>query len=257
MITTTALLVAGLAATVIGAGVGAYGQYQAGQTQSAIAQFNATQQELNARTTANAMAAQAAITRSTAETNFKLNVAEAQAKNANAHNIELQALGQDAINRTNLEKRREEFGRMQASQRAEIAASGVAEASGTPMLIIEETAAKIQQDQEEQHYAGEIQRRTLFSEAAQERLGGKFALAGATLDRNSALAEADLRAAAGTAEYLSGMRTAEITRLTGGAAASAGTFQAGATLFSGLGSAAHDAAPLFKKKEPATTYGIS
>lgn len=242
----TALAIIGIATTVIGAGVGAYGQYRSGQQQNAIAQFNATQQEINSRNQAAAMATQAAIQRSTAETNFKLRSAEAQARFANAKNIELQALGQDAVNRENLLKRREGYERMQGEQRAQLAASGVAESSGTPLDLLAETAAKIQQDQEEQAYAGEVQRRTLFSEAAQERLGGKFALAGATLDRNSTVAEAGLRDAASKATYQSGLREAEITRLTGGAAAQAGTYQAGATLLSGLGSAGSQGANYFK-----------
>ena len=127
---------------------------------------------------------------------------------------------------------------LQGEQRAAIAASGVSESSGTPLDILAETAARIQQDQEEQHFAGEIQRRTLFSEAAMERLGGKLALAGATLDRDSGVAEAGLREAAGKAEYLAGLRTAQITRLTGKAAQSSANWQAAGTLFSGVSSAA-------------------
>lgn len=244
-VTTTALLVAGLAATVIGAGVSAYGSYQAGQTQSAIAQFNAQAQEANARNQLAAMQTQAAIQASTAQQNFRLRSAEAQARANNATAIEQQALGQDAIARSNLHKRREDFARMQGEQRSAIAASGVVESAGTPLDLLAETAARIQQDQEEQHYGNELQRRTLFSEAAQERLGGKLALAGATLDRNSTVAEAGLRSAAGRAEYLAGMREAQITRLTGSAARTASQYQAAATLFSGVSSAASTGASYY------------
>lgn len=231
------LLVAGLVVAAAGAGVSAYGQYQQGQSQNAIAQFNAQQQERQAAMQLRAMQTQAAMQKQEAEANFRLRTAESQARMNNAEAIEQQALSQDAINRANLRKRREDFTRLQGEQRAAIAASGVAEASGTPLDLLAETAAKIQQDQEEQHYAGEVQRRTLFSEAATERLGGKLALAGATLDRNSTVAEAGLRNAAGKAEYLAGLRTAQITRLTGSAAKTAGAYSAGATLFSGIGSA--------------------
>ncbi len=222
---------------VVGAGISAYGQYQSGKQQQAIANFNAQQQEKQAEIQALTMQTQAALQKQQAEANFRLRTAEASARVNNARGIELQALGQDRINRQNLIKRREEFERLQGSQRAAIAASGLAESSGTPLDLLAETAARIQQDQEEQHYAGELTRRTLFSEAATERLGGKLALAGATLDRNSSVAEAALRSAAGKAEYLAGMRAAEITRLTGSAAAKAATYQAGATLLSGVSGA--------------------
>jgi hypothetical protein len=239
-VATTALLVAGLVVAAVGAGVSAYGQVQQGKTQNAIAQFNAAQQEKQAQAQALSMQTQAALQAQQAKANFTLRSAEAQARVNNAEGIENQALAQDAINRLNLRKRREEFGRMQGEQRSAIAASGVSESSGTPLDLLAETAGKIQQDQEEQHYAGEVQRQTLFSEAAIERLGGKLALAGATLDRDSGVAEAGLRSAAGKAEYLSGLRTEQITRLTGSAAMRAANYQAGATLLSSVGSGASD-----------------
>lgn len=232
MTTTTVLLTAGLVLSAAGAGVAAYGQHQSGKAQSNIAAFNASQQEREAKASMLSMQTQAALQKQQAEANFKLRNAEAQARMNNADAIDSQALAQDRVNRYNQRKRREEFGRMQGQQRAAIAASGVAESSGTPLDLLAETAAKIQQDAEEQHYAGEVQRRTLFAEAAMERLGGKLALAGATLDRESGIAEAGLRSAAGKAEYLSGLRTAQITRLTGSAAAKAANYQAAGTLFS-------------------------
>jgi hypothetical protein len=226
-----------VAATAIGAGVSAYGSYQSGKAQQAISNFNAAQKEREAKTQLLSMQTQAALQEEQARANFKLRSMESDAKNSNAKAIEDQALQQDAINRVNLSKRRDEFSRLQGQQRASIAASGAAESSGTPLDLLAETAAKIQQDQEEQHFAGEVQRRTLFSEAAQERLGGKLALAGATLDRNSAIAAAGLRANSGKAEELAAMRGAEIMRISGAAARTAGNYQAGATLISGLGDA--------------------
>jgi hypothetical protein len=234
----TAALIIGAAVAAIGAGVSAYGQYEAGQTQNAISQFNAAQQEKQARTQAMTMQVQAALKQREAETNFKLRTAESQARLNNAKNIEMQAAAQTRVNDINLQKRRLDFARAQSTQRAMIADSGVVESSGTPLDLIAETAGKIQADQEEQHYEGELQRRTLFSEAAQERLGGKLALAGATLDRDSSLAAAALQGISARGEALAGIRQAEITRLTGGAAAQAGMYQAGGTLLSGLSSAA-------------------
>jgi hypothetical protein len=238
---TATLLIAGTVAAVAGAGISAYGQYQQGQTQNAIAQFNAAQQEKQAQSQMLAMRTQSALQKQQAEQNFALRSAEAQARLRNARSIERTALNQDKVNRENLRKRREQFSRMQGESRAQIAASGVAESTGTPLDILADTAAKIQQDQEEQHYIGEVQRRTLFSEAARERLGGKLALVGATLDRNSGLAEAALRDAASRGEYVAGMREAQISRLTGSTAAKNANLSAGATLLSGLSGAASSA----------------
>lgn len=238
MASVAAVVVVAAVVAAVGAGVSAYGQYQSGQQQKAIAEFNASQQERQAKMAALTMQTQSELQKQQAEQNFQLRTAEANARLNNARQIEEQALGQDRVNRDNLVKRRQEFERMQGTQRAAIAASGLVESSGTPLDLLAETASKIQQDQDEQHYANELQRRTLFSEAAMEKLGGKLALAGATLNRDSALAEAALRAAAGKGEYLAGLRQAQITRLTGGAAADAATYQAGGTLLSGVGQAA-------------------
>jgi hypothetical protein len=232
-----ASLIASAIVTVIGAGISAYGQYQSGKSQQAIANFNAAEQERQAATQMQAMQVQAALQKQQADANYKLRASEAQARMNNALSLENNALGQDAINRANLVKRREEFERMQSTQRAEIARSGIVESTGTPLDLLAETAARIQQDQEEQHYQNELQRRTLFSEAAQERLGGKLALAGATLDRDSQVSAAALAEISAKSEFLGGMRQAEITRLTGAAAKQAATYQAAGTLFSGVGSA--------------------
>lgn len=232
------VLIASAVVGLIGAGVSAYGSYQSGKTQEAIASFNAQQQADNARMQARALETQAAMQRSQAEANFKLRAAEAAARTSNAAALEQQALTQDTINRQNLLKRREDFARAQGEQRAAIAASGVVESSGTPLDLLAEMAARIQQDQEEQHYVGELQRRTLFNEAAMERLGGQFALAGATLERDSAVGEAALRDASARATLLSGMREGQIMRLTGKATRQASTYQAAATLLSGTSSAA-------------------
>jgi hypothetical protein len=238
---------------VAGAGVSAYGQYQAGKTQSAIASINARQQEANARAQSLSLQAQAALKEQEAQANFQLRSAEAAARLNNARAIEQQVTAQDQINAQNLAKRRQEYARMQSQQRSLIAASGVIESSGTPLDLLAETAARIQQDQQEIHYTNELQRRTLFSEAAQERLGGKLAQAGATLDRDSTLAAVSLQQTAAEGVRLSGMRESQITRLTGDAAKTASYYNVGSTLLSGVSGAAGFAANYFKPK----TYKIS
>ncbi len=231
------IAITGAVIAIVGAGVSAYGQYQAGKAQNAIAQFNANQQEKQAQAQMMTMQVQAALQRQQAEANFKLRSAEAQAHFNNARAKEDQALTQDAVNRANLIKQREMAARAQATQRATLAAQGVSESTGTPLDLLAETAMKIQQDQEEQHYNNELKRRTLFAEASQERLGGRLGLAGATLDRDSQLAAAALRDAAGQGEYASGLAQADITRAEGRAEQKGAAYKATGTLISGIGSA--------------------
>ena len=231
---TTTAIVAAISA--IGAGISAYGSYQQGQSQNAIAQFNAANQEKAAKAQLLSMQTQAEMQKRDAEANFKLRQAEANARNANASALEKQALQQDGIDRINAAKKRGEMARMQAQQRATIAASGVSESSGTPLDILAETAAKIQIGQEEDAYANEVSRWTLLGEAQRERFGGKLALAGATLDADSEVAAAGLRSAAARAGFANDIAGAQITRLTGKAAKSAATAQAAGTLLSGASS---------------------
>lgn len=222
---------------IVGAGISAYGQYQSGKTQSVIANANAREQERQARNTLATLQTQSQMQAAEAEINFKLRAAEAKARGDNAAGLESQAQQQDLINRANLRKRREDFSRMQSEQRTSLAASGAVEASGTPLDLLAETAAAIQQDSEEQHFAGELKRRTIFREADMERLGGQLALQGATLDRNTGLVQSRLTEFSGRAAHNAGMAEAEISRLTGRAAKQAGYLGAAATIFSGAGSA--------------------
>jgi len=231
-----ASLVVSAIVAVVGAAVSAYGSYQSGKAQAAIANANAKEQERQAKNSLATLNAQSQMQSAEAEMNFKLRKSEADARKRNAEQLEAQTLQQDAINRANMQKRRQEFAAMQAEQRVALADSGVLEASGTPLDLLAETAAKIQQDADEQHLSHEQKRRTLFREADMERLGGELALQGATLDRNLGLTQAALTAFTGQAEYNAGMRKAEITRLTGRAAKQAATYEAAGTLISSLGS---------------------
>ena len=232
----SALLVASLVTTAVGAGISAYGQAQAGKTQNAIAQYNAHQQERQAQAQYLTMQAQVAIQKKTAAANFAMRQAEATARFQNAKALENQALAGDAISRVNLRKKKEDYQRFQAEQRSAIAASGIVESTGTPLDLLAETAGRIQADQEETAYSNELARRTLFREADLERLGGNLALAGATLDRNSSLAEAGLRDATSRAQLKAGRNEANMTRLSGQAAQQAAKIGAIGTLIGGFGS---------------------
>lgn len=235
--TATGLITALVVTSVVGAGIGAYSSYQNGKSQQYMAELNANAQERNARMQLMSMQAQANLRKQEAEAQFALRSSEAKARFNNAKSIENQALSQDAVDRVNLRKRRDEFSQFQGTQRANIAASGLSESTGTPLDLLAETAMTIQKDQEEQKYGMDLQRRTLFREAQMERFGGKLALAGATLDRNSGILQASLGQAAARSEYLGNMRASEITRIGGAYARQAGYMQATATLINGASSA--------------------
>lgn len=227
-----------LAVMVVTAAVSAYGQYQSGKQQQLISDYNAHQQDLNAQMGLMQMQAESETKKRAAEAQFALRQQEANARFNNATSIENSAESQSANARETARRRTEEYGRFVSTQRANIAANGIVEASGTPLDILAETQGKIQLEREDALYADNLNRQTLFREASMERLGGKLALAGATLDRNSSLAGAGLTAAAGQAKYRSDMRASELTRLTGDAALYGAKWQATGTLLSGISSAA-------------------
>jgi hypothetical protein len=97
-----------------------------------------------------------------------------------------------------------------------------------------------------------VNRVTLLNQEVTERLGGQFASIGATLDRDSRFAEAALRDAAAEGAYFAGMREAEISRLTGSAAAQAGNYQAAGTLLSGFSSGAD----IYFRRNPPKTASV-
>jgi hypothetical protein len=228
----------GAAASVAGAGISAYGQQQQGKTAMAMAQYNAHQQMMNAQMQLATVKAQAEMQKRVAEANFRLRQAEAQARFNNAQSIENTVHGLSRNAREQVRRKMLDFERLQGTQRAVIAKSGLVESTGTPLDILAETAATIQLEREDMLYQDELNRRTLFREAEMERFGGKMALAGATLDRSVALAQSRLTMATGQAQYQGARHEAEIIRLTGAAQQQSYQNAAMGTLFSGIASAA-------------------
>jgi len=208
-----------LAVGAIGAGVSAVGSAQQAKASEAISAQNAAMQRQNSQIQAASLQAQAEIQRRQAADNLKLRQGEAAARFGNADAMKQRAAAQDEINARNLRLKREAGERAMATQRGRYAAAGIVESTGSPLSLIAETAGIIERDLKETQYGNELAQSGLYHEAAMERLGGEYALAGATLDRNSAFSEARLTDAAGSATLLTGQRQAEITRLSGAAQA--------------------------------------
>lgn len=203
-----------------GAAVSAIGGLQQASAASAIADENARIQEANARLQAEGIRTQADILRSQTKVNYRFRAQEAGQARFNADAKSSQALAQEAVNATNLRKRRKEGAELLATQRGKYAAANIVESTGSPLSTLVETAGIIERDAKEQQYYNDLAVNGLYSEAALERLGGDYALAGATLDKSAALTEAKLKEASGTATLLSGQRQAAITRMSGASQAS-------------------------------------
>lgn len=204
----------------VGAGVSFIGGMQQAKAAEAISAQNAAIQQQNANMQAQSLRAQAELQRIQALANSRLRQAEAGSQYANADAMRQRAAVQEQINAENLRKQREQGQRLMATQRARFASAGVVESTGSPLSLLAETAGIIQRDLGERQYQNELQLSGLYQEAALERLGGEYALAGATLDKSSALSAARLTDASATATLLTGQRQAEITRLSGQSQAS-------------------------------------
>lgn len=219
--------------TAIGSGISAFGAVQRGRSQDAIGRFNAAQRERESTMQALSLQTQANLAENRAKAEYELRAQEAQARFSNAALIEQRAELQSRIDRDNISKFTKDAARMQATQRAKIAASGIVESSGTPLDLIAETAGLIQKDREARHFESQLTRHTLFREASLERFGGQAALAGATLDRDSAVSAAAIDRVSAEGVASSGQREAELLRLTGANKRRQAGFEAAGNIFSG------------------------
>lgn len=221
-------------ASAVGTGVSFIGAMQQAKASEGIANANAAIQQQNAAMQAATLRAQAEIERNQASANLKARQAEAGARFGNAAAMRDRAKAQEEINARNLRLRREAGQRLSATQRARFAAAGISDSTGSPLSLLAETEGIIQRDLKEQQYHNELALSGLYQEAAMERLGGEYALAGATLDYDVSKTQARLRDASATASLLAGNREAAVTRLAGASQASGYRFGAAGSLLGGV-----------------------
>lgn len=247
----------------VGAGISAYSSIAAGKAQQRISQFNFAVQQSNAKLQMMAQLGalqqqrnQSAVALRQAEINYQLANAEASAREANAKIIRQNADARTAASREEIRRKRLDFARFQAAQRARIAGSGVTEA-GSPLELLAETAGQMQLAIEEMHQQANIDRATQYNEAEMESFGAKLMKAGNNsalsmakaqnaLSKNSfALSEATTRS-----QYRANLTEANINRMAGFADAKGKMLAGVGNLFSGLGS--------FAKTRSTFTYaGVS
>jgi hypothetical protein len=120
----------------------------------------------------------------------------------NAGVLEQQASVNTAAGRENARRTREDYARLLAAQRAQIAKAGVADTTGSPLSLLAATAEEEQRAVDEVHFQTETQRRNLFREADNQRseglraemdIYGAQAVAGAAkLQAQNALSQAHL-----------------------------------------------------------------
>ena len=132
----------------MGTGISIYGQQQAAKTAQKAAEFNAGQNDANARETAAA-----------AEYNASL--------------LENQALQAEMDSRETIRRRRIESKRYAETQRARFAASGVTEA-GSPLETMAETAALLEMDAQEVNRQAQVRTAQLRAGARETRRTGFF-----------------------------------------------------------------------------------
>jgi hypothetical protein len=220
-----------------GAGIAAHASYKQGRTAEALAGYNAHQQLFNAQMQLMAAEAQAKLQKRVAEANYRLRQNEANARFANAAMIEQTAEAHSRVTREEIRRKRTEFERGTGTIRAAIGHSNLMETSETFLQVLGEAKAAEQTDADESLYTDALNRRSLFREADMERFGGRSILAGALVERGTALAEAGLGGAIGRMDYRRAMREAEFTRLSGAAQRQSYRAQGTGTLISGIAGA--------------------
>lgn len=195
-IATTTLIIAGLAATAVGTGVSAYSQAQAGKAQQGLSNYNASVTEQAAEYNAAAAEQTAA---------YNANLARLEAKTASAEGLAAAGIirGQNR--------------RVQATQRARMAASGVVVGTSSP-LAVEVAQAGIMEMRAANAERQAVNRASVLTTQAETEIARGKAAAGY--------------------ERWAGRSQAEIDRMGGNAARRAGNLNATATLLQGAGRAA-------------------
>lgn len=225
---------AAIALSAIGTGVSYYGQRQAADSSAAIAAYNARVQERNASAQLRLQLAQAEMNKKALDMQALAQEQAARLAFQNAETMRSDAATQSAIDRAEREKARRDHIRLIASQRAKIAGSGNTE-TGSPLMVLAETARLTQLDLEEQAYASDLDRRARLREADLTEFQGRQGLFEAGMTRFNKGFES-LRAASARVGFANARTGIRLGRLAAAADNSAMRTSATAGLISGLAS---------------------
>lgn len=212
------LAIAAIGASVVGTGVQAYGQYQAGKAQKSLNDYNALVTEQTADYNANQILAtaehNAALTLKIGEANAA--IAENNAKTAIADSI-ASAQGMRRNNRALL-----------SSNRAKVAASGVVVGTGSPLIAEVQNAGALEMRALDAERIGAIRAANLNHSAALERWQAGES---AKTERWQAESEANMT-------RWGARQQGTLDRMAGKSAKRAGTYGAASTILQGAGNAA-------------------
>lgn len=209
-------------ATVASTAYSAYSSNEAAKTNARLADFNARVERQNAELQMQYRELEANINEAQLRT-------QAEIQEANARQLEHQAQVQEETTREAIRRRREDFMRLRARQRAGIAASGVLEA-GSPVEVLAHTAGVMELNLQDMLVEGENRRRALLTEAGSTRNQAGQTIFSIQNVRN--------QAAAARLQGTNMLQQAEITRLAGHAKSQALKREAVGTIFSGVASGA-------------------
>jgi hypothetical protein len=214
----SSLLVAGLAASAVGAGVSAYGQYQAGKSQQALNNYNASLTEQTAGFNADRILENAELNSALALKVGEANaaIAENNAKTAIADSIAA-AHGMRYTNKA-----------MLGANRARVGASGVVVGTGSPLLAEVANAGRLEMRALEAERLGAIRAANLNHAAALERWESGES---SKEELRRGKIEADMT-------RYGARQQATLDRMAGKSAARAGRFGAASTILQGAGNAA-------------------
>ncbi len=157
-----ALGIIGPILSAFGAGVGFLGGQDQAKQQMQMASLNFQMSAQNIQQQQEAATMQSAI-------NQQIAANEKAGLERNANVLEKQAQAVTDAGSQNAQRTREDYARMLAAQRAQIAKSGVADSTGSPLSMLAETAAQEQRAVDETLFQTEGQRRGLFTEAGNQR----------------------------------------------------------------------------------------
>ena len=227
---------AAIGATVIGAGVSAYGSYSQGKQTAAIADFNARQQEQASRQQLLISQYEQNMAAREAEANRALGQAQVNAALVNADQLDNEAEAQRAQGRESVGRTREESARLQARTRAAIAGSGVV-AAGTPLEVLAENAKNAELAAQDDFYLSSLDAQRTQRQADLSRYDAKVQGFGVSSQFALSQSANSIRGAAAKVTASNSRRRAEIERLAGSYARKQGTLSAIGTGISGAGDA--------------------
>lgn len=223
-------------ATVVAAGISAYGSYQQGKAADAAAKYNAAIVENNAQRQARqsmleAQQQAAVAKQQQAWLEYQAKVSE---NNALALKYQQKLVGQEAAE--NIRRQRRARRKQLADQRASQAAAGLNIGEGTVVENLAETSKVLELDIIELGRRAEIERRQLGLRAAGERAAAARSRSEAAF---AGIAIANANAQNKMSKYIvqHGAERASIMRFEGAAARRAGTTAAVGTAIGGVGSA--------------------